>query len=309
MQLNSRQQIQFRILFRLILLIAILKNRHKNFLLIKLIQISSPLLISDLETYTWINISSNSNSYTQASTAPASWSSSQPTSSSSASRFIDGPRPDARYGHSQITLDAERILVVGGCGGPNKQFDDAWILHWPLDVNVNARWERVSVRGLINAPVQFYCVPLVQCCGNKLVTFGKPRAPTNQTTTNNSLSLAIDDRNDAADKDVMTIHGAVKQPRLRVCSCSDPISSPSPSTSAPVSTSSSADGIFSVVCSSFNPKKLCYIENMFVFKRRSETQGRIKIDDERSSRKEWPKQQRGVLEQESIEHGQEVGGP
>lgn len=177
-----------------------------------------------METLTWINISSNTNP-----SPHTPWSVSNRSLPNS--RSIDGARPDARYGHSQFTIDSERILIVGGCGGPNKQFDDAWILHWPIDLNVNCRWERVIVRNLINAPLQFYCVPFVQCCNNKLVTFGKARIPTNST----SASLINEDKND--DKEVMTIFGAVKKSRLRVCSCSDPILPP------PTPPSPSSEGI------------------------------------------------------------------
>jgi F-box protein 42 len=37
-------------------------------------------------------------------------------------RDIDGLKPECRYGHSQMTLNDERILIVGGCGGPNRKF-------------------------------------------------------------------------------------------------------------------------------------------------------------------------------------------
>lgn len=156
-------------------------------------------------------------------------------SSSSYWRTIDGLRPEARYGHSQITLDEERILIVGGVGGPNKQFDDAWILHWPSDAAVNALWERVLVRNVINAPSQPYCIPFVQCCGDKLITFGKARSfsfssntsngslvgPTteNHVQTNGELSSTAN--NNSNNSTPMTIHGSVKQIRPRVCSCSN----------------------------------------------------------------------------------------
>lgn len=87
-------------------------------------------------------------------------------------KLIDGPKPDPRYGHSQITLDDERILVIGGCGGPNKQFVDVWILNFSL---ANCFWSCVSVKNLINSPIQLYCIPFVQC-DKKLVTLGKPRS-------------------------------------------------------------------------------------------------------------------------------------
>ncbi len=32
---------------------------------------------------------------------------------------VPGTKPLPRYGHSQIVIDDQHILVVGGCGGPN----------------------------------------------------------------------------------------------------------------------------------------------------------------------------------------------
>lgn len=161
-----------------------------------------------MDTFTWINVSSN------ISNQNLTWNFSNSSNVFSGSRILDGKRPEPRYGHSQFTLDSERILIIGGCGGPNKQFDDAWILHWPSDSNLNAYWERLLVRNIVNAPSQIYCIPFVQCCGNKLVTFGKARLPTCSTS---SLVTNIDEKN------AMTIHGMVKQKRMRVCSCADPI--------------------------------------------------------------------------------------
>jgi len=97
----------------------------------------------------------------------------------SLSRDVDGPKPECRYGHSQETLDEERVLVVGGCGGPNKQFDDVWILHWPNDSRKNARWQQVVVKDTVNSPAQIYCISFVRY-ENKLVTFGKPRRQVGQ---------------------------------------------------------------------------------------------------------------------------------
>jgi hypothetical protein len=41
------------------------------------------------------------------------------------------PRPAARYGQTQILIDADHMLIVGGCGGPNVIFADAWVLYMP----------------------------------------------------------------------------------------------------------------------------------------------------------------------------------
>ena len=109
------------------------------------------------------------------------------TFSGSLSREIDGPRPECRYGHSQVTLDDERVLVIGGCGGPNKQYDDIWILHWPKDSQRHARWEQVVVNNTVNAPAQIYYISFVRY-ENKLVTFGKPK--TNIPMTPNLASAS-----------------------------------------------------------------------------------------------------------------------
>lgn len=153
-----------------------------------------------METYIWINTINTSSSLC------------------SSLRLIDGVRPEARYGHSQTTLDSERILIVGGCGGLNKQFDDAWILHWPVNLNLNPRWERVVVSNLINAPLQFYCIPFIRCCDNKFVTFGKAR---NQNISNTSPHV-LDFENESA-RSMLTIYGNVKKTRLRACSCFDSV--------------------------------------------------------------------------------------
>lgn len=38
------------------------------------------------------------------------------------------PKPPARYSQSQIWLGNEHLLIMGGCGGPNKIFSDVWLL-------------------------------------------------------------------------------------------------------------------------------------------------------------------------------------
>jgi len=141
----------------------------------------------------------------------------------SLSRDVDGPKPECRYGHSQETLDEERVLVVGGCGGPNKQFDDVWILHWPKDSRKNARWQQVVVKDTVNSPAQIYCISFVRY-ENKLVTFGKPRQPrepsggasSRPVVANAFVSGLVGD----GDAEVFTIAGGLKQMTPRKCSCS-----------------------------------------------------------------------------------------
>jgi hypothetical protein len=125
------------------------------------------------------------------------------------SRAIDGLKPEPRYGHSQNTLDNDRIIIVGGCVGPNKQFDDAWILHWPSNPSLNAYWEKLTVRNEINSPLQFACVPFIRCV-NKIISFGKAR------TLRRSQQNATTDEEQA-----MTIYGTNKRIQKRVCSCSN----------------------------------------------------------------------------------------
>lgn len=124
---------------------------------------------------------------------------------------VDGPKPEARYGHSQITLDDHRILIIGGCGGPNKQYDDIWILNWSN--TAACFWQQVIINNLINSPTQLYCVSFVKC-DNKLVTFGKPRTTLNPSISH-STPLCILGASNA--------RGSLKVVQQRKCTCSSSI--------------------------------------------------------------------------------------
>lgn len=142
-------------------------------------------------------------------------------------REIDGLKPECRYGHSQISLDDERILIIGGCGGPNRNFDDVWILNWPKDKNVNASWQQITINNLINSPAQLYCISFVKF-DDKLITFGKTRTPVSPQTAKtpaDSLSSKIQVFNPFSLSDsneCFTITGAMttKTVQSRKCTCS-----------------------------------------------------------------------------------------
>jgi len=174
-------------------------------------------------------------------------------------------KPEARYGHSQISLDDERILIIGGCGGPNKQYDDVWILYISSVTN-EALWQQVIVNNYINSPSQLYCISFILCEENKkLVTFGKPRIPlassnksvpssssvisTAQTTFKNPFSGMIGDgfqlnslnKYTNEQSDAYTLVGQTVQ--LRKCSCSSLSSTSISSQSTRHQTSKSNDPI------------------------------------------------------------------
>jgi F-box protein 42 len=79
-------------------------------------------------------------------------------------------RPDTRYGHSQISIDDERVLIIGGCGGPNSLYDDVWVLLWPRN-SQQATWQKLIVKENINGPLQLNCIQIVKC-EDKLITLG-----------------------------------------------------------------------------------------------------------------------------------------
>lgn len=56
-------------------------------------------------------------------------------------------KPAPRYGHTQVTIDDNNILLIGGCGGPNQIFSDVWLLtSSPGRKFVKAKWEKVKVK-------------------------------------------------------------------------------------------------------------------------------------------------------------------
>lgn len=51
-------------------------------------------------------------------------------------------KPLPRYGHFQVAIDDDHLMMLGGCGGPNNLFNDAWILSMDSDI---WKWEPVNI--------------------------------------------------------------------------------------------------------------------------------------------------------------------
>jgi len=80
--------------------------------------------------------------------------------------------PLARYGQSQVRLDDHHLLILGGCGGPNNEYTDIWL----LDLTVSpCTWRRMEVRGSEHRARDIWCHPAVKV-GDKVVVLGKNRS-------------------------------------------------------------------------------------------------------------------------------------
>ena len=62
---------------------------------------------------------------------------------------IPGPCPPPRYGQSQLLLDDRPLIIVGGCGGPNVNFSDVWLLDFDLQGDEEWRWTQIKVSAIL----------------------------------------------------------------------------------------------------------------------------------------------------------------
>jgi len=94
---------------------------------------------------------------------------------------IGGCQPSARYGQTQIVVDDDHILIIGGCGGANTLYSDVWLLDMS-NMN-NWFWSEVIVQD-IDAPtaLQLWCHPASKV-SNSIVILGRSTEPAlfNQT--------------------------------------------------------------------------------------------------------------------------------
>lgn len=71
---------------------------------------------------------------------------------------IAGPKPLGRYGQTQVALDDDHLLVIGGCGGPNRVFNDVWLLSMN-GANSEWRWTELRVDGTEFSATHMWCSP------------------------------------------------------------------------------------------------------------------------------------------------------
>lgn len=80
----------------------------------------------------------------------------------------DVKKPPGRYGQFQIYIDENHFLILGGCGGPNNVFSDAWLLNMSENV---WRWKSVAIKNKRWTASQMWCNPACRI-GTKLVVVG-----------------------------------------------------------------------------------------------------------------------------------------
>ncbi|XP_041129494.1 F-box only protein 42-like [Polyodon spathula] len=89
---------------------------------------------------------------------------------------IAGPTPHPRGGQSQIVIDEETLLILGGCGGPNALLKDAWLLR--MHANPWA-WQQLKVENEEHGAPELWCHPACRV-GQCVVVFSQApsgRAP------------------------------------------------------------------------------------------------------------------------------------
>ena len=107
---------------------------------------------------------------------------------------IPEPRPKPRYGQSQLYLDDNHLLILGGCGGPSNVFNDVWLLSMGQSGNgldqaghyqssVHWKWIQCRVENVAHGASHMWCHPAV-LLGNYAIILGKNRLPKQQQGTN-----------------------------------------------------------------------------------------------------------------------------
>lgn len=81
-------------------------------------------------------------------------------------------KPPPRYGQFQMAIGEDHILVLGGTGGVNRVFNDAWLLDMQNDTWV---WKRVNIKNKRGTVTHNWCYPACNV-GSKVIVLG-PTSP------------------------------------------------------------------------------------------------------------------------------------
>ncbi|XP_062562572.1 F-box only protein 42 [Armigeres subalbatus] len=85
---------------------------------------------------------------------------------------VSDVKPPARYGQFQMAVGENHILILGGTGGVNRIFNDAWLLDMSNDV---WRWKSVQIRNKRGTVTHNWSYPACNM-GSKIVMLG-PTSP------------------------------------------------------------------------------------------------------------------------------------
>ncbi|XP_051551158.1 F-box only protein 42-like [Myxocyprinus asiaticus] len=95
---------------------------------------------------------------------------------------ISGPSPHPRGGQSQIVIDSDTLLILGGCGGPNALLKDAWL----LDMSASSwTWQQLRVENEDHGAPELWCHPACKV-GECVVVFSQ--APSGRAPLSPSLN-------------------------------------------------------------------------------------------------------------------------
>ncbi|XP_051549205.1 F-box only protein 42 isoform X2 [Myxocyprinus asiaticus] len=95
---------------------------------------------------------------------------------------ISGPSPHPRGGQSQIVIDSDTLLILGGCGGPNALLKDAWLLHMSAS---SWTWQQLRVENEDHGAPELWCHPACKV-GECVVVFSQ--APSGRAPLSPSLN-------------------------------------------------------------------------------------------------------------------------
>ncbi|KAF7281864.1 hypothetical protein GWI33_004106 [Rhynchophorus ferrugineus] len=137
-----------------------------------------------------------------------------------------GPKPNGRFGQTQVVLDNKNLLILGGSGGPTTQHCDCWILNME---GYLWKWIKVEIAGKINEPTNIWSNPGCKI-GDKIVVLNRirqneespivyyPRSHWNQTAPEDGRLSRIDLANRRPDRDenVNGRRGFLKNPKREV---------------------------------------------------------------------------------------------